>query len=141
MASHDEFATATKRAKRRAQTGPSAVAARYDDRSKRIVVRLSSGLEIGFAPGDAQGLENAKPQQLDEIEISPSGLGIHFPKLDADLYLPALLEGLFGSRAWMAARLGARGGSATSPAKTAAARANGRLGGRPRKAKAADRPG
>jgi hypothetical protein len=139
MASHDELATATKRAKRRAQIGPSAVAARYDHRSKRIVVRLSSGLEIRFAPRDAQGLENAKPQQLDEIEISPSGLGIHFPKLDADLYLPALLEGLFGSRAWMAARLGAHGGSATSPAKTAAARANGRLGGRPRKTKAADR--
>jgi hypothetical protein len=139
MDSHDEFAAATKRAKRRAQTGPSAVSARYDRRSKRIVVRLSSGLDVGFAPRDAQGLENAKPEQLDEIEISPSGLGIHFPKLDAHLYLPALLEGVFGSRAWMAARLGARGGSAMSPAKTAAARANGRLGGRPRKAQAADR--
>ncbi len=133
MASHDEFASATKRATRRVQAGPSATAARYDRRSKRIVIRLSSGLDIGFAPRDAQGLENAKPEQLAEIEISPSGLGIHFPKLDADLYLPALLEGLFGSRAWMASRLGARGGSATSPAKTAAARANGRLGGRPKK--------
>jgi hypothetical protein len=73
---------------------------------------------------------------LDPIEISPSGFGIHFPKLDADLYLPALLEGLLGSRAWMAARLGARGGKATSPAKISAARANGRLGGRPRKTEA-----
>jgi hypothetical protein len=33
----------------------------------------------------------------------------------------------------MAAQLGAAGGSATSPAKSAAARANGAKGGRPRK--------
>src|SRR5712691_7529382 len=137
MASHDEFTGAVGRAERRVHAGPSAIAARYDRRSKRIVIRLSSGLEIGFAPRDAQGLENAKPEQLEEIEVSPSGLGIHFPQLDADLYLPALLDGLLGSRAWMAARLGARGGSARSPAKIAAARANGRLGGRPRKTKAA----
>src|SRR5712691_2715315 len=138
MASHDEFAAAVRRAERRLRTGPSAVAARYDRRSKRIVIRLSSGLDIGFAPRDAEGLENAKSEQLEPIEISPSGFGIHFPKLDADLYLPALLEGLLGSRAWMAARLGARGGKATSSAKSSAARANGRLGGRPRKTKARD---
>jgi hypothetical protein len=38
----------------------------------------------------------------------------------------------------MAARMGQRGGKATTEAKTSAARANGRLGGRPRKAKPAD---
>jgi hypothetical protein len=133
MTSHDDFAGAIRRAEQRLRTSPCAVAARYDRRSKRIVVRLSSGLDIAFATRDAQGLESAKPDQLDPIEISPSGLGLHFPKLDADLYLPALLEGFLGSRAWMAARLGARGGQATSSAKISAARANGRLGGRPRK--------
>jgi len=138
MAQHDEFTSAVRRAERRLRTEPRALAARYDRHSKRIVVRLSSGLDVAFAPRDAQGLENAKPEQLDHIEISPSGLGIRFPKLDADLHLPALLEGYLGSRAWMAARLGAKGGRATSSAKVAAARTNGRLGGRPRKPKPAD---
>jgi hypothetical protein len=133
MTSRDDFAGAVRRAEQRLRTTPCAVTARYDRRSKRIVVRLSSGLDIAFATRDAQGLESAEPDQLDPIEISPSGLGLHFPKLDADLYLPALLEGFLGSRAWMAARLGARGGQATSSAKISAARANGRLGGRPRK--------
>jgi hypothetical protein len=87
----------------------------------------------GFSPRDAQGLENAKPSQLDEIEISPSGLGIHFPKLDADFYLPSLLEGFLGSRRWMASRLGRVGGKSRSLAKRAAAKANGRMGGRPKK--------
>src|SRR5579863_7890477 len=135
MASRDEFVDANRRAQRR-RTGPIAIAARYDRRSRRIVIRLSSGLDVSFAPRDAQGLEVATADDLDQIEISPSGLGVHFPKLDADLYVPALLEGFLGSRTWIAARLGAQGGKATSPAKVSAARANGRLGGRPRKTRA-----
>jgi hypothetical protein len=49
-------------------------------------------------------LEHAKAADLAEIELSPSGFGIHFPKLDADFYVPALLEGFLGSRKWMVAR-------------------------------------
>jgi hypothetical protein len=115
-------------------TVPKAIAARYDRASGRVVIHLSSRLDVSFSPRDAQGLENAKPSQLDEIEISPSGLGIHFPKLDADLYLPSLLEGFLGSRRWMASRMGEAGGKSRTAAKRAAARANGRMGGRPKKA-------
>jgi hypothetical protein len=60
-------------------------------------------------------------------------LGIYFSKLDADLYLPAILEGFFGSKKWMASRLGEAGGKSRSVAKKAASRANGRLGGRPKR--------
>jgi hypothetical protein len=65
--------------------------------------------------------------------VEALGLGIHFPRLDADFHVPALLEGVLGSKAWMAARLGAAGGRARGGAKAAAARANGERGGRPRK--------
>jgi hypothetical protein len=113
---------------------PAATAAYYDRKSKSIIVKLSTGIGIFFSPQDAQGLEDATPAQLSEIEINSSGFGLYFPKLDADLYVPALLEGSLGSRKWMAARLGAHGGKARSLAKRTAARANGALGGRPRKA-------
>jgi uncharacterized protein DUF2442 len=135
----DEFDLATKRGKRRRANEPAAVAARYDRRRDRVVVELSTGYEIAFTPRRAQGLERAKPADLEAIEISPSGFGLHFPKLGADLWLPALLEGVFGSRPWMAARLGARGGKARSKAKARAARSNGKLGGRPRKSKSGRR--
>jgi hypothetical protein len=133
MVTRDEIKRANARATRLRNAGPTAISARYDRRSRRVVVRLTSGLDVGFSPGDTQGLETAKPAQLDAIEISPSGLGLHFPKLDADLYLPALLEGVLGSRRWMAAHLGERGGRARSAVKSAASRRNGKLGGRPRK--------
>ena len=129
---------ALKRAKARAARvrahGPIAIDARYDRRSGRVVVALSSGIDVMFSPESALGLAGAKPAQLGAIVISPSGLGLHFPKLDADLYLPALLDGWLGSRRWMAARMGERGGRARSAAKLAASRENGKLGGRPRKA-------
>jgi hypothetical protein len=117
---------------------PTAVAARYDRRVGRVVIALSTGLEIGFKPHDAQGLEAARPVQLADIEISPSGLGLHFPQLDADLYLPALLQGFLGSRQWMAQAMGKIGGKSVTPQKADAARANGRLGGRPRKIRAVE---
>jgi hypothetical protein len=136
MAKSDEFTAASRRAAERRAKEPIAVAVGYDRRRDRVVVSLSTGLELAFPPRIAQGLEKALPSDLTDVELSPSGFGIHFPKLDAHLYLPALLRGVFGSKVWMAAQLGAAGGRARSAAKIAAARANGRRGGRPRKSEA-----
>jgi hypothetical protein len=134
MGSSNDFEKAKRRAEDMQSDLPKAISVHYDRKSGRIVVDLSSKLTLSFSPDDAQGLENAKPSQLEEIEITPSGFGIHFPRLDADLYVPSLLEGFLGSRKWMASRLGQVGGQSTSTAKRSASRANGKLGGRPRKA-------
>ena len=134
MDEHREFVGANRRGQEMLDTIPHALSARYDRRIGRVVVRLSTGLEISFSPRDTQGLETATGEQLREIEIDPPGFGLHFPALDADLYIPALLEGFFGSKRWMAGRLGATGGRSRSAVKASAARKNGRSGGRPRKA-------
>lgn len=137
MESHDEIERANRKARVLASSLPRATSARYDRRLDRVLIELSTGLAVAFSPRKAEGLENATSADLNKIEISPSGFGIHFPKLDADLYLPALLEGYLGSRKWMASRLGAKGGAARSTAKAAAAKRNGQRGGRPKKDKAA----
>ncbi len=133
MTSHNDFDLANQWAKNRQASVPRATSARYDRKNRRIVIHLSSHLDLSFSPNAAQGLQHATPSQLSEIKISPSGFGIHFPKLDADLYLPAILEGFRGSASWVAARLGYAGGKSRSSAKREASRANGRLGGRPKK--------
>jgi hypothetical protein len=134
MAGRDEVAEARRRGAEKQALYPRAVGATFDRRLGRVLVRLQSGLDVAFDPADAEGLAHASAAALKVIEISPSGFGLHFPKLDADIYLPALLEGFLGSKRWAAARLGAQGGRARSRVKAAAARANGKLGGRPRKA-------
>jgi len=129
----DDIDLADERARELQSSHPRALSAGYDRRIGRVVIRLDSRLDIAFSPHDAEGLENASPEQLNPVPISPSGFGIHFPKLDADTYLPAFLEGFLGSKRWRAARMGAAGGKSRSKAKSAAAKRNGSLGGRPGK--------
>ncbi len=124
---------AEKRLQERLQAQPHAVSARYDRATERIVVSLSNGLDLGVPVHLAEGLEGAKAADLAQIEITPTGLGLHWPRLDADLYVPGLLDGVFGTRRWMARVMGRAGGSANTPAKQAASRENGKKGGRPRK--------
>lgn len=125
-----EAASAAMEAKRAAGH---AMTARYDAPSGRLVVSLHNGVELAVPVRLVEELANADPSDLTEIEISPAGLGLHWPALDADVYVPGLMAGALGSRAWMARELGAGGGRASTPAKAAAARANGAKGGRPRK--------
>lgn len=109
------------------------VSARYDRRNSRVVVDLNTGVQVAFPVALTEGLAGASPEDMAEIEISPAGLGLHWPRLDADVYVPALLQGVFGSKSWMARQLGSAGGRMRSAAKAAASRENGRKGGRPRR--------
>jgi hypothetical protein len=127
-----EFEAATARGEARMR-GPRAASAHYDAGRNRIIVRLTTGVEIGFAPRDVEGPRGASAKDLKAMEVEAFGLGIHFPTLDADLYVPALLEGVLGSKSWMAAELGAAGGRTRTAAKAMASRENGKRGGRPRK--------
>ena len=114
------------------ETEPRAVEAWYQDDSNRIFIELSTDVIMGFPAGLLQGLSNATPQQLAEVEVTPSGYGLHWESLDVDLGVPQLVAGLFGTKAWMA-ELGRQGGKSRSSAKGQASRDNGKLGGRPRK--------
>lgn len=131
MGSHDEVDRANAQAAEQLATTPTVVTARYDPGTDRIVMGLSNHLEVSFPAHEVEGLETATPADLTQIEINPPGFGLYFPTLDADLYVPALLQGVFGSERWMPARLGARGGKSRTAAKAAASRKNGKLGGRP----------
>ena len=77
-------------------------------------------------------LETGTPDQFAEVEVIAGGYGLHWESLDADFTVPGLLNDIFGTAKWMAQQAG----QAKSPAKAAAARANGAKGGRPRKAAA-----
>lgn len=108
---------------------PRAETVRYDRRNSRIIVELTNGCTFAFPPRLAQGLEAASDEELDAVEILGAGYGLHWEALDVDLSVPGLLAGLFGTKAHMARQAG----RTKSPAKAAAARANGLKGGRPRK--------
>ncbi|HWG19890.1 MAG TPA: DUF2442 domain-containing protein [Terracidiphilus sp.] len=100
---------------------------------KLLIIWLSNGRRLVLPVEDVQGLDHATPQQFQNYELLGGGTGIRFPDLDVDLYVPALVAGVYGNRRWMA-QLGRSGGKVKSEAKRRAAQANGAKGGRPKKA-------
>jgi hypothetical protein len=120
---------ATERGKSARLNEPRATAARYNRKLGRVVVELTNGCTFTFPPQLAQGLEKATEEQLAQVEVLGNGFGLHWEALDADLTVPGLLAGLFGTKSYMARHAG----RSKSPAKAAAARVNGAKGGRPSK--------
>lgn len=115
---------------------PRARSVRYSPGRRQVIVELTNGCSFGFPVDKAQGLAGASNKDLSRVTVLGSGSGLHWEALNADLGIASLVLGMFGSHAWMR-ELARRGGAASSPAKSAASRANGAKGGRPRKSASA----
>lgn len=138
MAEHEvittdaEIEAALKRSKL-PESEPLAQTVEYIPDLKLLIVGLNNGRRVVLPIEDVQGLGTATQEQLKNYALLGRGTGISFPDLDVDLYVPALIEGVYGNRRWMA-ELGKKGGRAKSEAKRRAAHANGAKGGRPKRA-------
>ncbi|MBE9186320.1 DUF2442 domain-containing protein [Microcoleus sp. LEGE 07076] len=113
-------------------TEPRAESVQYNQSEDLIVIKLKNAAIFSFPPRLAQGLEDASPEQLADVWLPPSGSSVHWESLGVDFGIPELIAGIFGTKSWMA-ELGRKGGKATSTSKSAAARQNGKKGGRPKK--------
>jgi hypothetical protein len=66
-------------------TPPRAAKAYYDAHKSRLEVELTNGVILMLPPKLLQGLQDARAEQLAEVEIVPLGTGLHWESLDADL--------------------------------------------------------
>jgi hypothetical protein len=128
----ERFEAARARGKARIEDPSAVLDAHYDRASDafRLVFRGGGSMTIPrrFIPV----LEGRPASTLEPVLISPAGDALLWAAIDADVYVPGLVERAFGHRLFAAAA-GQRGGRRRSKAKAAAARLNGAKGGRPRK--------
>ena len=115
---------------RKTQNEPQAQTALYDVNTNRLVIELKNGVIFQLPCPLIEGLRDAPPDAIAQVYLGPRGASLHWEQLNLDFSLAGLLAGLFGTQVWMA-ELGRTGGRARSAAKTNAARANGKKGGRP----------
>ena len=132
----EEIEAARRHGEESMRTEPHAVWARYDARRKTLVMKLRKGATVSIPVALLNELQGATPRQLAEAKATEFGDTIEFEDFDMHISVKGLMRDLVGLTG-AAAMLGSEGGKATSTAKAAAARANGKRGGRPRKKTAA----
>ncbi len=127
-----QIPAARARERRARQSGQRATSVYYDQQTGRVMMELTSGYLFGFPASSIPALASATPAQLADVELGPGGSGLHWEVLDVDLSVPGLLLSSLG-RSQKLSELARIAGQVSTPAKAAAARANGAKGGRPRK--------
>lgn len=88
----EQYEKATRAAETADAIEPRAHTAYYDHASHLIVVDLRSGERFSFSPAMVEELAHGSPDELRQIEVSPSGDGLHWPALDVDLGLTSLMH-------------------------------------------------
>jgi hypothetical protein len=124
------LARASSTGRRAASTEPRAARVGYRAGKRALQIELTNGATITLPVKLIPSLKRAKRKDLRAVEVLGRGGGLHWESLDVDLSVPGLVSSIFPGAAWLA-ELGRAGGRRTSAAKTAAARRNGRRGGRP----------
>lgn len=122
---------AIRRGNAKAKLPTALVAASLDKKARTVRLRFRAGLELAIPIKAIPELANVPIAKLSDVKASPLGDGLVFSEYGEAFYVPGLLRDLFGDA--FAGALGKLGGRVRSKAKAAAARRNGRKGGRPRK--------
>ncbi len=73
---------------------PRAVAARYLPLRDRIEIDLASGWSVQVPRSFSARLATASPQDCGRVEIADAGLSLHWPGVDEDWYVPAVIQAL-----------------------------------------------
>jgi hypothetical protein len=77
--------------------------ASYDAGRHELVIEFVNGMKLTTPVAILQELHEAPVEALGEIEVEGGGMVLRWPRLDVSLWVPALLVGVTGTRAWMAA--------------------------------------
>jgi hypothetical protein len=95
---------------------------------------LRNGASVTIPISAIEELSGQPAEELKKVAVDPLGEGLLWSSLDVGISAPGLLEDFFGSVT--RAKIARAGGRRSTPAKAAAARANGQKGGRKKHAHA-----
>lgn len=77
------------------------VRASYSGGTESILLLLENGVTHSIPRRLLQGLTDANPRDLNNIELLGRGTGLYWPALDVAHLVSGLLAGVYGSAQWM----------------------------------------
>lgn len=98
---------------------------------EHLHLQLPSGAEVRVPIRRMRSLKVLSDEQVADVRVVSGGRTLLWPGVGVSIDVEGLLEAVTGMQTLKAAQR--KGGSARSPVKTSASRANGAKGGRPRK--------
>lgn len=96
-----QYQEATRRGRETLARLPKADSARYDRKTKRLVLNLKNGTTLLVPVQLIQGLQTDDEELLNDFQLMIEGSQIHWDKLDVQFYVKSLLDGVFGTKKWM----------------------------------------
>lgn len=78
-----------------------AIRAIYEGNTRKLHIISTLDAELILSVDKLQGLAGASDDDLSEIELSPFGTNLHWPRLDEDFGVHNLFCGVYGSKIWM----------------------------------------
>lgn len=89
------------RAREYAKYARRVVRATYSKATDSLRLVLDDGASYTVPRRLLQGLSNGSERELGRIQVLSGGTGLLWPLLDVAHYVPALLQGAYGSEKWM----------------------------------------
>ncbi|MBI6546002.1 MAG: DUF2442 domain-containing protein [Cyanobacteria bacterium NC_groundwater_1444_Ag_S-0.65um_54_12] len=116
---------------------PTAIDVTFMKASGLLVLTLATGVSISIPLSFIEELRDLEPEMLDELEIDLGGKGVVLESTDVHISVEGLVLDALGAPGWkkaIRAHLLREVAGIRSERKAAAARENGKKGGRPKKA-------
>jgi hypothetical protein len=118
-ANRKRYARARARGKARLKHPSAVVGARYHAGADLVELLFSGGGSMSIPRSVFPGLKRASASKLEAVVVSAAGDALSWPSLDVDVYVPGIIQRVFGARLF-ATSTGHRGGRRQSKAKRAA---------------------
>jgi hypothetical protein len=78
-----------------------ALSAKFDAQNRMLVLELKTGQRLAIPQEDLQGVSDADPANLSDVEILGPGAVVHWESLGEGFRVSDLRQGFYGSQRWM----------------------------------------
>ena len=80
---------------------PKACEVIYNRESRKIVIHFDNDCTFECPVSLLQGVSNLTDDEIAKVELTPAGWGITWSNADLDFGVNELVQGVFGTKAWM----------------------------------------